>query len=42
MENVRKYSVIKLVTTKKRGNYLASGPNYRIQNFLQKIYWQEK
>ena len=39
MENVRKYSVIKLVTTKKRRNYLASGPNYRIQNFLQKIYW---
>ena len=43
MENVRKYSVIKLVTTKKKkGDYYASGPNYRIQNFLQKIYWQEK
>ena len=28
MENVRKHRYIKLVTTKQRGNYLVSEPNY--------------
>ena len=38
MENVRKHRNMKLVTTERRGNYLASEPNYNTINFLQKIY----
>ena len=38
MENVRKDSDIKLVTTEKRRNYLLSEPNYHTTNLSQKIY----
>ena len=38
VENVRKYRDIKLIKTKRRGNYLLSEPNYRTANFSQKIY----
>ena len=34
MENVRKYRDIKLVTTKKRRNYLVSAPNYGTTKFF--------
>ena len=34
MANVRKYRDIKLVTTEKRRNYLASEPNYHTKKFL--------
>ena len=34
MENVRKYSDIKLFTTEKRRNYLLSEPNYRTAYFF--------
>ena len=38
IENVRKNRNIKLVTKKRRRNYLVSGPNYHTAKFLQKIY----
>ena len=38
IENVRKNRNIKLVTKKRRRNYLVSGLNYRTAKFLQKIY----
>ena len=38
LENVRKHRDIKLVTTKRRRNYLVSQPNYHTQSFSQKIY----
>ena len=34
MENVRKYRDIKLVTTKRRKNYLVLEPNYHSTKFL--------
>ena len=34
MENVRKYSDIKLVTTERRRNYLVSEPNYHTTKFF--------
>ena len=34
MENVRKYRDIKLVTTERRRNYLASEPNYHARKFF--------
>ena len=34
MENVRKYSDIKLFTTEKRRNYLLSEPNYHTAYFF--------
>ena len=34
MENVRKHSDIKLVTTERRRNYLVSEPNYHTTNFF--------
>ena len=34
MENRRKYRDIKLVTTEKRRNYLASKPNYHTTTFF--------
>ena len=34
MENVRKYRVIKLVTTERRRNYLVSEPNYHTAKFF--------
>ena len=34
MENVRKHRDIKLVTTKRRGNYLVSEPNCHIAKFF--------
>ena len=33
MANVRKHRDIKLVTTERRRNYLASGPNFRTTKF---------
>ena len=38
MENVRKHRDIKLVTTERRRNHLASEPDYHTTHFLQKIY----
>ena len=38
IENVRKNRNIKLVTKKRRRNYLVSGLNYHTAKFLQKIY----
>ena len=38
MENVRKYSVIKLVTTERRRDYLVSEPDYHTIKFLWKLY----
>ena len=35
MENVRKHRNIKLATTKRRKNYLASEPNYHTKNFFK-------
>ena len=37
MGNVRKHRDIKLVTTDRRRNQLASEPNYHTQNTFQKI-----
>ena len=34
MENVRKHTNIKLVTTERRRNYLVSEPNYHTTKFL--------
>ena len=34
MQNVRKYRVIKLVTTERRRNYLVSEPNYHTTRFF--------
>ena len=34
MENVRKHSNIKFLTTERRRNYLASEPNYYIKKFF--------
>ena len=34
VENVKKNKNIKLVTTKRRGNYLVSEPNYHASNFF--------
>ena len=42
MENVRKYSGIKLVTTEKRRHYLVSEPSYDTTKFSQKMYQQQK
>ena len=36
MENLKKHRDIKLVTTERRGNYLASEPNYQITKFFTK------
>ena len=36
MENVRKYRDIKLLTTKRRRNYLMSERNYHTKNFFTK------
>ena len=36
MENVRKHRGIKLVTTNKRRNQLASGPNYHTKKYFSK------
>ena len=36
MENVRKHRDIKLVTTKRRRNYLVSEPNYHTTKFFTK------
>ena len=36
MENVRKHRNIKLVTTKRKRNYLVSQPNYHTTKFLKK------
>ena len=36
MENVRKHRNIKLVTTKRKRNYLVSQPNYHTKKFLTK------
>ena len=38
MENARKHRDIKLVTTKRRRNYLVSEPNYHTTKFFQNIY----
>ena len=38
MENVRKYSVIKLVTTERRRDYLVSELNYHTIKILWKLY----
>ena len=38
IEYLRKCRKIKLVTTKRRINYLVSEPNYHVQSFLQKTY----
>ena len=38
MESVRKHWDIKLVTTKKRRNYLGNEPNYHTTKFLLKNY----
>ena len=38
MENVRKHSVITLVTTKKRRNYLVSEPNYHTTKSFTENY----
>ena len=35
MENVRKYKNIKLVTTKRKRNYLVSESNYHTTNFFK-------
>ena len=37
MENIRKHIDIKLVTTDKRRNQLASEPNYHTTKYLMKI-----
>ena len=34
MENIRKHRYIKLVTTERRRNYLASEPNYHTTKFF--------
>ena len=34
MENVRKHRAIKLVTTKRKRNYLVSEPNYHTTKFF--------
>ena len=41
MENVRKYRDIKLVTTDKRRNHLASEPNYHTTKYFQRIFFRE-
>ena len=41
MKNVRKHRDIKLVTTKRRSNYLVSEPNYHTTNFYTE-YQNEK
>ena len=38
MENVRKHRNIKLVTTKKRRNYLVAKPNYQTTIFFHKKF----
>ena len=38
MENARKYRDIKLVTTKRRRNYLVSAPNYGTTNFFYRKF----
>ena len=38
MENERKHRNIKIVTTEKRRNFLASEPNYHTTSFSQKIH----
>ena len=35
IENVRKHRHLKLVTTKRRGNYLVSKPNYHTTKILR-------
>ena len=43
MENLRKHRYIKLITTKRRTNYLVSEPNYdTTRKYSQKIYWRYK
>ena len=39
MENLRKHSNIKLVTTGKRRNQLVSEPNYHTTNIFQKTFF---
>ena len=41
MENVRKHSDIKLVTTETRRKYIVSEPNYHTTIFFLKIYQQQ-
>ena len=41
MENVRKHRDIKLITTDKIRNQLASEPNYHTKKIFQKIQWQQ-
>ena len=41
VENVRKHSDIKFVTTEKRRNYLISEPNYDTKTFSQNTYLQK-
>ena len=38
IENLRKYSVIKLVTTERKRDYLVSEPDYHTIKFLWKLY----
>ena len=40
MENVRKHRDMKLVTTDKRRNQLASEPNYHTTKYFLKVCWQ--
>ena len=42
MENVKKLRDIKLVTTKRRGNYLVSEPNYHITKFFTEYVLAKK
>ena len=42
MENVRKHRDMKLVTTDKRRNQLASEPNYHTTKYFLKVCWQQK
>ena len=42
MENVRKHRNIKLVTTKKRRNYLVSEPNYHTTKVFERKFIRNK
>ena len=42
MNNVRKHRNIKLVTTKKRRNYLASEPSFPTKKFFSENFQQQK
>ena len=42
MENVRKYKDIKLVTTKRRRNYLALEPNFHTTKFFTEKFMSNR